>query len=142
MTKKNTYISIFIVLGFITMIYFVYKHHNNSNAIKSTQVDRKYILGKRIFEKNCVSCHDKKMVEYATAPALGGITKLREKKWLYNYTRNSNKMYEDGDIIAVKLRSENFGLMTSFPNLDDTKLEAVYYYIEMEYEKNKKLKKD
>ena len=46
-------------------------------------------------------------------------------------------MYEQGDTIAVKLRADNGGLMTSFPFLDDTKLDALYYYIEKEYAKNK-----
>jgi hypothetical protein len=56
---------------------------------------------------------------------------------LYSYTINSYQMYKDGDSIAIKLRSENFGLMTSFPMLNNNKLDAVYYYIEKEYEKNK-----
>lgn len=102
-----------------------------------SQVDRKYILGKRLYQKNCVSCHDSQMTDYATAPPLGGISKRRELRWLYSYTRNSVKMYEQGDTIAVKLRADNGGLMTSFPFLDDTKLDALYYYIEKEYAKNK-----
>ena len=128
MRKKIVFISIviFIVAGlYINSIF-----QRNSDKVNSVQIDVKYKLGKRIYERNCISCHDAKMIEYSTAPPLGGITKRREKKWLYNYTRNSVKMFNDGDTIAIKLRSENFGLMTSFPNLNEEKLDAVYYYIE------------
>ena len=142
MKRKYIYISFFAIAMIITIISVKSTFYSVPNKMKTSQVDGKYNLGKRIYEKDCASCHDKKMIEYATAPPLGRITKLREKNWLYNYTRNSSKMHSDGDTIALKLRSENFGLMPSFPNLNDTKLDAVYYYIEKEYQKNKSQKTD
>ena len=140
MKKKHIYISIFAITVIAIIIFIKYISNANFEEIKSVQVDGKYNLGKRIYEKDCVSCHDKKMIDYSTAPPLGGITKLREKNWLYNYTRNSSKMFSEGDKIALKLKSENFGLMPSFTNLNDIKLDAVYYYIEKEYAKNMKQK--
>ncbi len=135
---KKHYISISII-AIIFFSFILYKSFisNNEFKEKTIQVDGKYNIGKRIYEKYCINCHDKKMIEYATAPPLGGITKRRNKEWLYSYTRNSDQMYKDGDSIAIKLRSENFGLMTNFPMLNNNKLDAVYYYIEKEYKKNK-----
>lgn len=70
----------------------------------------------------------------ATAPALGGITKRREKKWLYQYTKNSFEMYRNGDSIALDLRNQGWALMTSFPDMKDSELDAIYYFIEKRYE--------
>ena len=74
------------------------------------------------------------MDKIATAPALGGITKRREKRWLYKYTRNSLRMYKIGDAIAKELRDQNWGLMPAFPNLSDDDLDATYYFVEKRYE--------
>ncbi len=137
MKKHYISISIIAIIFFSFILYKNFISNNEFKEKKTIQVDGKYNIGKRIYEKYCSSCHDKKMIEYATAPPLGGITKRRNKEWLYSYTRNSYQMYKDGDSIAIKLRSENFGLMTSFPMLNNNKLDAVYYYIEKEYKKNK-----
>ena len=73
-----------------------------------------------------------------TAPALGGVTKRRNKRWLYNYTRGSIDMFKKGDSIAIVLRNQGWALMNSFPQLTDTDLDALYYYIEKRYEMTKK----
>lgn len=136
MKKRYIFISIITTLLTSVVLYKNLSYNTELQKIKSVQVDRKYNRGKQIYTKYCVSCHDRKMIEYATAPALGGITKRRNKKWLYNYTRNSYQMYKEGDSIAQKLRDENFGLMTSFLMLNDEKLDALYCFIEKEYQKN------
>ena len=46
------------------------------------------------------------MVHISTAPPLGGITKRRTKEWLYKYTKNSSKMFVEGDSIAIALRNQ------------------------------------
>ena len=51
------------------------------------------------------------------------------------------KMFNEKDLIAVKLRSQNFGLMPNFQMLNNEDLDATYYYIEKEFEKNKINKK-
>ncbi len=108
------------------------------NYIKIDQTDPLYKKGLNLFKRNCAACHSIDMVQIGTAPALGGITKLREKNWLYNYTRYSYKMFEQGDKIAKENRTKGWGLMTSFPNLTDASLDAVYYFVEKRYEMTKK----
>lgn len=89
--------------------------------------------GKKFFSSNCASCHSDNMYQKMTAPALGGITLRREKKWLYKYTRNSIRMYDKGDSISVQLRIEyNHSLMPSF-NFTDKDLDAIYFYVEKRY---------
>lgn len=111
--------------------------HENYTTINRT--DPLYTKGQNIFKRDCASCHYIGMNQVATAPALGGITKLRKKDWLYNYTRYSLQMFEQGDKIAKEIRSSgNWGLMTSFPKLTNSDLDAVYYFVEKRYEMTKK----
>ena len=69
---KKTYIiiSLFTVIIFVVILY-KQSTSNYSPKTKLLQTDEKYNRGKQVYEKNCVSCHDKKMTEYATAPPLG-----------------------------------------------------------------------
>lgn len=111
--------------------------HNNDDKILFNK-------GKNLFKKNCIGCHYIGMDKVATAPALGGITKVRTKDWLYNYTRNSYQMFLDGDSIALKNREKNWGLMFAFPKLTDSDLDAIYYFIEKNHElpENKKIRRN
>jgi hypothetical protein len=133
-----------IVLAFLLSSHTEKKQLRNKidfweNYIKIDQTDPIYKKGQNLFKRNCAACHSIDMVQIGTAPALGGITKLREKDWLYNYTRYSSKMFEQGDIIAKEIRSKkNWGLMTSFPSLTDASLDAIYYFVEKRYEMTKK----
>lgn len=98
------------------------------------QNDKKFQFGRALFLTNCASCHSTQMDKVMTAPALGGITTRRNKEWLYEYTRNSSKMFKEGDSIALQLRDLGMGLMTSFPNLTDEDLENIFYFVEKKYE--------
>ncbi|TMM50984.1 cytochrome c [Maribacter algarum] len=101
---------------------------------ETSQKDKKYEEGRSLFLINCASCHSTQMNKIMTAPALGGVTKRREKKWLYDYTRNSMEMFKNGDSIAVELRNQGWALMTSFPDLTDEKLDIIYYFVEKKFE--------
>ncbi|WP_422107787.1 c-type cytochrome [Winogradskyella sp.] len=98
------------------------------------QQSESFEKGKALFEKNCVACHYIGMDKIATAPALGGITKRRDKEWLYDYTRNSIGMFKNGDSIAIELRNQGWALMNSFPNLTDKNLDNIYHFVEMQFE--------
>ncbi len=140
MTKKIILFGLLFLLAVIALLYFYFCYGNRTTTEKKvTQVQNEvYQRGEQLFENNCSSCHYKGMDKVMTAPALGGITKKRDKRWLYRYTRNSNGMYKSGDSIAKQLRSENWGLMPSFPQLNNTALEAIYYFIEQRYEMTQK----
>ncbi|MEN2398557.1 cytochrome c [Flavobacterium sp. MC2016-06] len=99
--------------------------------------DENYNRGQVIFKRDCAACHSIEMDLISTAPALGGITKRRKKEWLYSYTRNSYKMFIEGDSIAKDLRSQNWGLMSGFPKLSNKDLDAIYYFVEKKYEAKK-----
>jgi cytochrome c2 len=86
-----------------------------------------YKKGRQLFSKNCGICHAADMIMNATGPALGGITKLRSREWLYAFTRNSQAMIAAGDPIAVEVWNRwKPAVMPSFLSLTDEELEAIY----------------
>jgi len=96
------------------------------------------VKGRELFMKNCAACHAWNMTVKSTGPALGGITKKRDQKWLYDFTRNSQQMIAEGDEEAIKIFEEyNRLVMTPYPNLTDEDLKNIYDYIEETYQKNK-----
>jgi mono/diheme cytochrome c family protein len=129
-----------LLLLFITFLIFSCEQDkkpekNTANKkIESSQKDEKYEEGRSLFLINCASCHSSQMDKIMTGPALGGVTKRRDKKWLYDYTRNSIAMYKSGDSIAVELRNQGWALMTSFPQLTDNELDEIFYFIEKKHE--------
>lgn len=140
MTKKIKLLGLLSTLVIVGILYFFFKNEKKATSEpKAPNVQNEvYLRGEQLFENNCSYCHYKGMDKVMTAPALGGITKKRDKRWLYRYTRNSIGMYKSGDSIAKQLRSENWGLMPSFPQLNNTALEAIYYYVEQRYEMTQK----
>jgi hypothetical protein len=141
-TFKRTYMykSIFLTTFFlITWFIFSSKKSEEYSLIEKTfKTDSLYMKGQDIFKRDCASCHYIGMNKKMTAPPLGGITKLRKKDWLYSYTRNPYKMLEQGDKIAKQLRSQGWALMSSFPNLKNSDLDAIYYFVEKRYEMSKR----
>jgi cytochrome c2 len=91
-----------------------------------------YKKGRQLFSKNCGICHATDMITNATGPALGGITKLRSREWLYAFTRNSQAMIAAGDPIAVEVWNRwKPAVMPSFLSLTDEELEAIYTFIDV-----------
>ena len=91
----------------------------------------RYNEGKGLFRSYCATCHNKDMKRHLTGPALAGVTDKYEKEWLYHFTRNSQKMIQEGDERALKVWDEwKPTVMTNFTNLNDEELDDLYYYIE------------
>lgn len=131
--RKTVYISLSIVILIASLVFASNKNESYLNKVESdfdTKNDSLFKKGKTLFKNNCSSCHYMGMDKKMTAPALGGITKRRDKKWLYDYTRNSIGMYQKNDSIAVELRNQGWALMNSFPDLTDSELNAIYYFVE------------
>lgn len=137
MKNNNQKIILFLVIlcSALLLSKAYYKSKSNEKDILKIDNDKRlFEKGKNLFIKNCTGCHYIGMDKVATAPALGGITKIRKKDWLYDYTRNSYQMFENGDSIAKKIREKGWGLMTSFPKLTNSDLEAIYYFVEKNHE--------
>jgi len=134
--KKTLYISsigLLLIIGFI-----LFKSGNENYSVRTgtnfdSKTDSLFDNGKVLFKNNCASCHYIGMDKKMTAPALGGITNRRKKKWLYDYTRNSIGMHNSNDSIAIELRNQGWALMSSFPNLSDSEMDEIYYFIEKRY---------
>ncbi len=123
-------------------------------ALPKDETQLKIDNGEILFKANCASCH--KIDKDFTGPTLAGITDRRPKDWLYAFTRNSAKLIHDGyysptgaapvvdstsealvpDFYSACLYSKwNKTMMTSFPNLSDSDLDALYAYIKTEGDK-------
>ncbi|MEP6749143.1 MAG: cytochrome c [Bacteroidota bacterium] len=93
--------------------------------------------GRVIFMNNCASCHN--IGKDATGPDLAYIlTRTPDKKLLYEYTRNSQKVMAGSDDSTDNIyyrclyQKRNKTPMNSFPGLSDEELDKVYGYIENE----------
>ena len=92
---------------------------------KLPQVERDYadapqlrplVRGEALFRTRCSSCHstDGSNASYL-GPDLYGVTQRRSLEWLVDWMRAPDKMYEQGDPLAVALVEQYGGLV--MPNL-------------------------
>ncbi|HNQ26322.1 MAG TPA: cytochrome c3 family protein [Aquaticitalea sp.] len=94
--------------------------------------------GKALFNANCAACH--KMDKPMTGPPLRNIEALladkgKDKKWIFEWIRNSPAVIKSGDAYAVALFDEwNKTAMTPFPQLSDEDLEDILAYTSAEPE--------
>lgn len=89
--------------------------------------------GQQLFQKLCAACHCPSLSTVQTGPALGNITKFREKTWLRQFTRNSQAFIASGDSLAVCVWNNwNPTMMSSFSALSDAQIDAIYQFIEEE----------
>ena len=132
-------------------------------ALPKDDTQIKIETGERLFKANCASCH--KIDTDFTGPSLAGVTYRRPKQWLYDFTRNSAAMVsgqkiiqsinntlsgndlplvdssrevfvEDFDFYSICLYNKwNKLAMTSFANMSDADLDALYAYIKTEGDK-------
>jgi mono/diheme cytochrome c family protein len=85
--------------------------------------------GQQLFATHCKSCHSDDFRQPMTGPPLGNIHLYRSATWLRAYTRNSQKMTQDGDPIASCLWTFwKPVLMPPFPQLTDEEIDAIYTY--------------
>jgi mono/diheme cytochrome c family protein len=136
--KKTTHVTILLVILVSSIVFAFHDSGNTYISITKEQIqqkqDIKFNHGKALFKANCKGCHYEDMIHRSTGPALGGVTKKRDKKWLYAYTRNSLKMFVAGDSLAVAIGNKYPGLMSAFPSLSDYDLDLIYYYVEKRYQ--------
>ena len=90
--------------------------------------------GGQLFTEKCASCHNQNQLDTdLTGPSLAHISKIRDRCWLYDFTRHSQKMIVERDPQANCLW-DNWGptVMNDFPELTDEDLDALYDFIEIE----------
>lgn len=86
--------------------------------------------GTQLFRNNCTQCHA--INEVVIGPALKDVHQRREKEWLIQWIRNSQKMIADGDPTAVALFEEyNKTVMTAYP-FSDEEITSLLAYIKVE----------
>jgi mono/diheme cytochrome c family protein len=87
---------------------------------------KKITEGETLFKSQCASCHkpDKEFV----APALKGVAERWESKaLLYSFVRRPQEVIATSQY-AKDLQNKYGSLMTSFPQLTDTQIQAVLDY--------------
>jgi mono/diheme cytochrome c family protein len=90
--------------------------------------------GRRLFEVNCSTCHA--INKQVTGPALGYIAERRDRKWLYDFTRNNQTVLNTGESYAICLKQEyNNIAMNIFATFSDTDLNTLYRYVTNESRK-------
>jgi|GEM_PF-2974756 len=85
--------------------------------------------GKKLFKDNCSACHNSSLRAHMTGPALGNVHLFREKDWLIEFTKNSQRLAATGDSIARCVLNWDASIMQNFPMLSDNEIENIYEYI-------------
>ena len=97
----------------------------------NAQMDSTQLLGKAIFEANCLACHAA-TTEIVVGPGLQGITERRKEVWLLKWIKNPKKVLKSGDKYANTLFVKyNRAEMNAFPQLSNKDIKAVLAYLKM-----------
>ena len=100
---------------------------------KKPKLTEQQIRGKKLFRKNCASCHRRNMVDDMTGPALRGVTErwAGKETLLYDWIKNSQAVITTGDPYAVALYKKwEEAEMNAFPKLTDKDIDDLLSYIE------------
>jgi cytochrome c553 len=95
----------------------------SAQEIDSTQVRN----GKKIFNANCASCH--KLQGKLIGPELSNIEDRRTNEWLKAWIKDNAGLRASGDADAIAIFNEyNGSVMTAFPQLSDSDIDALLAY--------------
>ncbi len=100
---------------------------------RKPKLTEQQIRGKKLFRKNCASCHRRNMVDDMTGPALRGVTErwAGREELLYDWIKNSQAVIASGDPYAVALyKTWDNSEMNAFPKLTDEDIVDLLSYIE------------
>lgn len=98
----------------------------------SEEQEETYFIGKKLFKTNCMTCHNRNMVDNMNGPALAGVTdrwSTYPEEDLYHWIRNSQQLIAQKHPRAVNLWKEWQSIMNSFENLSDEDIDAILFYI-------------
>ncbi len=108
---------------------------NDTDEQKKPKLTEQQVRGKKLFRKNCASCHRRNMVDDMTGPALRGVTErwAGRETLLYDWIKNSQAVIATGDAYAVALYKKwDNSAMNAFPKLTDEDIADLLSYIERE----------
>lgn len=87
--------------------------------------------GKSLFTANCTVCHA--INDRVVGPALKDVTDRRPVPWLISFIKNSQKLIQSGDPVAVKLFEEyNKTPMPNFDYFSDEEVLSILAYVQQE----------
>ncbi len=98
-----------------------------SNAPKLRNIPR----GEQIFRTRCITCHSLTGNEIAESlgPDLLGVTKRRDKQWLFDWLKAPDKMLEKKDPIALALYQKYNNLIMPNMRLNQEEARVIFDYI-------------
>lgn len=85
--------------------------------------------GEQLFKDNCMVCHNKNMRDDLTGPALGMIHRFREQEWLFAFTRQSQKMMNEGDPLSLCIWKQWKPVIMGNYDLTNEELVHIYSFI-------------
>lgn len=92
----------------------------------SPEATEGYVLFKK---SGCVTCHD--VCKKKVGPALKEVTKRRKREWIYAFVRNSGKMIEQKDPVALAVYEENSKSdMPAHDFLSPEDIDKILHYLE------------
>ena len=92
-----------------------------------------YEKGKEIFLQNCASCHTVK-VEMIGPPLAGAEQRWNDKKKLYDFIRDAQKVIETDKYAHDLYMKYNQTVMMPFPDLTDEDIDAIFTYVNKQAE--------
>lgn len=99
----------------------------NQAIIKIKKDDIDISKGKKIYIDNCKVCHDNSRL----GPKLNGVTKKYSKKWILDFTVNSERFIKLKDKDAVKIwLAWKKAPMTVYTGFTKESLDQLYAYLE------------
>ncbi len=92
------------------------------------------IKGKKLFDNNCLACHEleKKII----ATPLKGITNKRDRKWLHAFIKDGQTMIDSGDSLAIQVSEKNEYKIPipANPDLSEEDIDAILAYLKEDKE--------
>ena len=121
---KTILVLSFCLFGFATSSFALIGESKTGLEVKEETIN----AGKKLFIAKCKACHnlDRKLI----GPALNGVQDKYKMDWLFSWIRNSQKLIDSGDPLAVKAGEFSSTAMTSFNDLSDEELSSIVMYIE------------
>lgn len=110
----------------------------NPQPLSEDPAQQQWAMGKALFCYKCAACHSYNLSYDLAGPALGNITDWRDQDWLHTYTRNSQRMTNQGDSLAICLWDKwKPAAMPNYNDLSDEDINAIYAFITMESKRQK-----
>jgi glucose/arabinose dehydrogenase/mono/diheme cytochrome c family protein len=120
---NNTFRSIV----FIALVLFSCSPEKKEFAMEISTESSQITKGKQLFEQHCSSCHQ--FDKDAIGPNLSGLTRQVETAWIREFIQNPAAARERKDPRALALFEKYRTQMPSYPQLQESELDALLSYL-------------